>query len=89
MLAVGAGRDCSDIFFLSPITSLFFFPLSGMAGWTTCGLSHFQQNFSDIRMMMGGGLLYAIKSHLRWQRSPPQAGLESGTARSAGYRLPD
>ena len=89
MLAAGAARDCSNIFFLSPITSLFFFPLSGMARWTICGLSHFQQNFSDIRTMMGGGLLFAIKSHLRWQISQPEAGLESGTARSAGHRLPD
>ena len=90
VLAVGAGGGCLDIFFLSPITSLFFLPLSGMDGWTTCGLCHFQQNFSDIRTMMGGGLLYAIKSHdLRLGRSPPQAGLESGTARSAGHRFPD
>ena len=30
VLAVGAGGGgCSDIFFLSPITSLFFLPLSG------------------------------------------------------------
>ena len=39
--------------------------------------------------MVGDGLLYAIKSHLRLRRSPPQAGLESETARSAGHRLPD
>ena len=39
MLAVGAGGDCSDIFFLSPFISLFFLPLSGMDGWVTCGLS--------------------------------------------------
>ena len=32
-LAVGAGGDCSDIFFLLPITSLIFLPLSGMDGW--------------------------------------------------------
>ena len=50
MLAVGAGGSCLDFFFLSPITSFFFLPLSGMAEWTTCGLSHFQQNFSDIRI---------------------------------------
>ena len=28
MLAVGADGDCSDIFFLSPINSFFFLPLS-------------------------------------------------------------
>ena len=49
VLAVGAGRDCSGIFFLSPIISFFFLPLSGMDGWVTCGLSPFQQKFSDIR----------------------------------------
>ena len=32
MLAVGAGGDCSDVFALSPIISLFFLPLSGMDG---------------------------------------------------------
>ena len=32
MLAVGAAGDCSNIFFLSPIISLFFLPLSGMDG---------------------------------------------------------
>ena len=32
VLAVGAGGDCSDIFFLSPIISFFFLPLSGMDG---------------------------------------------------------
>ena len=36
---------------------------------------------------MGDGLLYAMESRLRLRRSPPQAGLESGTARSAGHRL--
>ena len=53
VLAVGVGGDCSDIFFLSPFISLFFLPLSGMDGWVTCGLSPFQQNFSDIRMLCG------------------------------------
>ena len=53
VLAVGAGGDCSDIFFLSPFISLFFLPLSGMDGWVTCGLSPFQQNFSDIRTLCG------------------------------------
>ena len=51
MLAVGAGGDCLDIFLLSPIIYLFFLPLSGMDGWVTCGLSLFQQNFCDIRML--------------------------------------
>ena len=37
VLAVGADRDCSDIFFLSPIISFFFLPLSGMDEWVTCG----------------------------------------------------
>ena len=32
VLAVGAGGDCSDIFFLSLIISFFFLPLSGMGG---------------------------------------------------------
>ena len=32
VFAVGAGGACSDIFFLSPITSLFFLPVSGMDG---------------------------------------------------------
>ena len=49
--AVGAGGYCSDIFFLSLI--IFFLPLSGMNGWVTCGLSPFQQNFSDIRTLGG------------------------------------
>ena len=53
VLAVGAGGDCSDTFFLSPIISLFFLPLSGMDGWVTCGLSPFQQNFSHIRTLGG------------------------------------
>ena len=53
VLAVGAGGDCSNIIFLSPFISLFFLPLSGMDGWVTCGLSPFQQNFSDIRMLYG------------------------------------
>ena len=48
VLAVGADEDCSDTFFLSPIISLFFLPLSGMDG-----LSPFQQNFSDIRALGG------------------------------------
>ena len=43
VLAVRVGGDCWDIFFLSPISSLFFFPLSGMDGWVTCGLSPFKQ----------------------------------------------
>ena len=48
--AVGVGGDSSDIFFLSPIISLFFsLPLSGMNGW----VSLFQQNFSDIRTLGG------------------------------------
>ena len=33
-------------FFLSP-------PLSGMDEWAACGLSPFQQNLSDIRMLSG------------------------------------
>ena len=37
VLAVRAGGDCSDIFFLSPISSLFFLLLSGMDGWVACG----------------------------------------------------
>ena len=45
VLAVGAGGDCLDIFFLSPFISLFFLPVSGMDEWVTCGLSPFQQNF--------------------------------------------
>ena len=53
VLAVRAGGDCSDIFFLSPLSSLFFLPLSGMDGWVTCGLSPFQQNFSDIGTLGG------------------------------------
>ena len=53
MLAVGAGGDGSDIFFLSPIISFFSLPLSGMDGWVTCGLSPFQQNFSLIRTLSG------------------------------------
>ena len=35
VLAVGAGGDCSDILFLSPIISLVLIPLSGMDGWVT------------------------------------------------------
>ena len=53
VLAVGAGGDCSDVFFLSSIIYFFFLPLSGMDGWVTCGLSPFQQNFSDVRMLSG------------------------------------
>ena len=41
VLAVGAGGDRSDIFFLSPIISLFFLPLPGMDGWVTCGSTEF------------------------------------------------
>ena len=47
VLTVGAGGDCSVIFFLSSIISFFFLPLSGMDGWVTCCLSPFQQNFGD------------------------------------------
>ena len=36
---------------------------------------------------MGDGWLYAMESRLRLPRFPPQAGLESGAARSAGHRL--
>ena len=72
------------IYFFSCLS--FFLPLSGMDGWVTCGLSPFQQNFSDIRTL-GDEWLYAMKSRLRLRRSPPQAGLESGAARSAGHRL--
>ena len=55
VLAVGADGDCSDIFFLSPIDHFSFLSpfLSGMAGRITCDLSHFQQNFSDIRTLGG------------------------------------
>ena len=53
VLAVGAGGDFSVIFFLSPIISFFVLPLSGIDGWVTCGLSPFQQNFSDIRTLSG------------------------------------
>ena len=53
VLAVGAGGDCSVIYFHSPIISFFFLPLSGIDGWVTCGLSPFQQNFSDIRTLNG------------------------------------
>ena len=51
--AVSAGGDCSDIFFLSTIISLFFLPLSGTDGWVACGLNPFQQNFSDIMTLAG------------------------------------
>ena len=47
VLAVGAGRDCSDIFFLSPIIS-FFLPLSGMDGWVTCGIKDLFNRFFVI-----------------------------------------
>ena len=55
MLAVGAGRDCSDnyIFFSCLSFLFFFFPLCGMDGWVTCGFSPFQHNFSDIRTLSG------------------------------------
>ena len=36
---------------------------------------------------MGDGWLYAMESRLRLRTSPPQAGLESGIAISAGHRL--
>ena len=52
VLAVRADGDCSDIFF-SHLSVLFSFSLSGMDGWVTCGLSPFQQNFSDIRTLGG------------------------------------
>ena len=39
------------------------------------------------RCRVGEGWLNAMESRLRLRRSPPQAGLESGTARSAGHRL--
>ena len=53
VLAVGAGGDCSVIFFLSPIISFFFLPLSGIDGWVTFGLSAFQQNCGDFRTLSG------------------------------------
>ena len=53
VLAVGTGGNCSDLFFLSPIISFFFLPLSGKNGWLACGLCPFQQNFSDIRTLSG------------------------------------
>ena len=36
---------------------------------------------------MDDGWLYAMESRLRLRTSLPQAGLESGIARSAGHRL--
>ena len=45
VLAVGAGGVCSDIFFLSPITSFFFLLLSGLNRWTTCGFKSFSTEF--------------------------------------------
>ena len=36
---------------------------------------------------MDDGWLYAMESRLRLRTSPPQAGLESEIARSAGHRL--
>ena len=36
---------------------------------------------------LGDGWLYAMESRLRLRRFRPQAGLESGTARSASHRL--
>ena len=42
VLAVGAGGDCSDMLFLSPIISLFFIPFSGMGEWVTCDSTEFQ-----------------------------------------------
>ena len=47
VLVVGADRDCSDIFFLSPIIS-FFLPLSGMDGWVTCGIKDLFNRFFVI-----------------------------------------
>ena len=69
VLAVGAGGDCSDILFLSPIISLFFLLLSGMDGWVACGLSPFQQNFMILGHWVGDGRLYAMESRLRLRRS--------------------
>ena len=57
VLAVRAGGDCSDIFSLSPIRSLFFYPLSGMDGWVTCGLNRV---LVISGRWAGDGLLYAI-----------------------------
>ena len=74
VLAVGAGVGCLDIFFLSPITSLSFLPLSGMDGWTTCGLSHFQQNFSDIRTMVGDGIAVCNKIPFKIAKIPASSG---------------
>ena len=50
VFAVGAG---GFIFFLSPIISFFFFPLSRIDGWVTCGFSPFQHNLSDIGTLSG------------------------------------
>ena len=36
---------------------------------------------------MGDGRLFGMESRLKLRRSPPEAGLESGTARSSGHRL--
>ena len=48
--AVGIFR----IYFFSRLSFLFFFiPLSEMDEWVACGLSPFQQNFSDIRTLSG------------------------------------
>ena len=83
-LAVGAGEDCSDTFLLSSIISLFFLPLSGMDGWVTCGSTEI---LVISERWVGDGWLYVMESRLRFRRPPPQAGLESGTGRSAGHRL--
>ena len=48
VLAVGAGGDCSDIFFFS----LFSLRLSGTEGCVTCGVSPFQQNCTGWRPVM-------------------------------------
>ena len=87
VFVVDADGGCFDIFFLSPIISLFFLPL--LDGWMDD--LGFYVHFSRISLIsgrwVGNGWLCAMETCLLLKRFPPQAGLESRAARSAGQRL--
>ena len=88
VLAVGAGGDCLDIC-SSLAYHLFFLSPSLWNGWM--GNLWFKSFSTEFFLILGrwvsDGWLYAMEFRLRLRRSPPQAGLESGTARSASHQF--
>ena len=87
VFVVGADGGCLDIFSLAYHFS--FLSPSLLDGWMDD--LGFYVHFSRISCMPGrwvdNGWLCAIETRLLLKRFPPQAGLESRAARSAGQRF--